>query len=160
VATSQAHLPLDEFGTQVCRDCGLTLPLSEFYRSQIRRSGINIRCKKCSSEKAMKWVDENPDKALDGHLRRKFGITLEQYNTLLAEQGGVCAICGEEPRIYSTPGGRRRHGRQVRPRLVVDHDHVTGKVRGLLCHPCNSGIGNLKDDVATVRAALKYLEER
>lgn len=153
-------LPLDEFGVQICRKCGKRLPLSEFPKRPDMRLGVLKTCKKCQSEYAMSWVDKNPDKALDSLLRRRYGITLDEYNALLAEQGGVCAICGEPPRIYSSPGGRRRQGRQVRPRLVVDHDHTTGKVRGLLCHPCNSGIGNLKDDVATVRAALDYLERK
>lgn len=144
---------------QICRNCKRKLPLTEFPRLATMRLGVRTTCKKCYSEKSMAWVDGNPDKALNSHLLRQFGITLEQYNVLLAEQGGVCAICGEPPRIYSTPGGRRRQGRQVRPRLVVDHDHVTGTVRGLLCVPCNRGIGFLKDDAAIVQSALKYLEQ-
>jgi hypothetical protein len=88
-----------------------------------------------------------------------FGITIERYNELLAEQGGVCAICGQPPTLVNYRQSRRQ-GRQTVPRLVVDHDHETGKIRGLLCVHCNRGIGFLKDDADIVRFALKYLEER
>jgi hypothetical protein len=107
----------------------------------------------------MAWRDENQDRARNSHLLRKFGITLEQYHAMLADQGGVCAICGEPPAIVM---GQRsgRQGRQTRPMLVVDHDHATGNVRGLLCTPCNRGIGFLKDIPDMLRFALKYLEGR
>ena len=79
----------------------------------------------------------------DGHLRRKFGITLEDYEELLARQGGVCAVCSREP----TPGIS----------LHVDHDHETGRIRGLLCFRCNNALGDLEDDPALLRAAARYL---
>lgn len=153
-------LSAEEVLTQICRWCERELSLADFHPNKASRLGVTRACKKCQSERAMRWVDENPDKALNSHLRRRFGITLDQYNAMVAEQGGVCAICGEPPAIYSTPGGRRRQGRQVRPRLVVDHNHETGEVRGLLCTPCNRGIGFLKDNPAIVASALKYLEHK
>jgi len=152
-------LPLEEFGMQICRGpCGRKLPFAEFNKLHTMRLGISSRCKKCASAAARAWTEKNPDKYLDGHLRRRFGITLEQYNAMLADQGGVCAICGELP----TSVRNRRKGKQRTfiARLVVDHDHATGKVRGLLCSSCNTGIGNLKDEAATVRAALDYLERK
>jgi len=111
----------------------------------------------------MEWNDKNWDKARDAHLRRQYGITLEHYERLFAQQNGVCAICGDPPGLGNTNLGRkgeRRQGRPTRPLLAVDHDHVTGKVRGLLCIPCNRGIGFLKDSADVIRFALKYLEER
>lgn len=75
-------------------------------------------------------------------LKRNFGITVEQYDKLLHEQGGVCAICKSK--------GKRLLG--------VDHCHGTGKVRGLLCHSCNIALGLLKDSIPSARAAVSYLE--
>lgn len=75
----------------------------------------------------------------------RYSITPEQYDRILAEQGGGCACCG---------GRENRTGK----RLFVDHDHQTGAVRGILCHKCNAGIGALGDGVEGVRRALAYLE--
>lgn len=75
-------------------------------------------------------------------LKTKYGLTPKDYNALLASQGGVCAIC------------RRRPAH----RLCVDHDHQTGKVRGLLCACCNGGVGQFRDDPTLLRLAADYLE--
>jgi hypothetical protein len=79
-------------------------------------------------------------------LKRDYGITPEQYEEMLVHQNGVCAICGNPD----------KHGRN----LAVDHSHETGKVRGLLCTHCNTGIGVLGDTADHLRAALKYLENQ
>jgi hypothetical protein len=75
-----------------------------------------------------------------------FGLTLEQYNHLLAQQGGVCGICGST----SVNSSRNKH-------FMVDHCHETGQIRGILCHTCNSGLGKLGDSIVGVRQALEYL---
>lgn len=79
-----------------------------------------------------------------GDLRRRYGITAAEYQCRLRAQGFGCAICGNE----SNEDGRR---------LVVDHDHTTGNVRGILCHLCNVGIGALGDTVERVQSAASYL---
>jgi len=87
------------------------------------------------------------------HLRqglRTYGLTLEQYDTLVEVQGGRCAICRE------APTGRNRNER----RLHVDHDHVTGRVRGLLCLMCNRGIGMLRDRADLAQSAADYLRRQ
>jgi len=94
------------------------------------------------------WRKANPEKArLIGwryELKSLYGITVEQYEAMLELQNGVCAICG---------------GINTRKlKLAVDHDHDTGKVRGLLCDRCNRGIGLLRDS-NNITNALKYLEE-
>lgn len=104
----------------------------------------------------MEWRDRNPDRVRDADLRRKYGITLADYRDLLERQGGVCAIC-QKPPGESRPGQGRVQGRPVRPLLAVDHDHETGKVRGLLCIPCNRGIGFLEDDPQIISRAADYL---
>jgi Recombination endonuclease VII len=76
-------------------------------------------------------------------MRKKYGITLEQYQAMLEKQNGVCAVGGEHCK-----SGRA---------LSVDHDHTTGKLRGLLCGNCNRGIGYLQDDPELIRAALEYI---
>jgi hypothetical protein len=79
-------------------------------------------------------------------LKAKFGITPEQYQEMLKAQNGVCAICFQK---------------ETRRALSVDHNHITGKVRGLLCDDCNHGIGKLKTDEGTALlfSAIKYIED-
>ena len=84
-------------------------------------------------------------------LTRDFGISVDDYERLLAAQGGVCAICGR--------GETRRHQVGKLMGLSVDHDHRTGRVRGILCSTCNLTLGKFEDDPARFRAAAAYLEE-
>lgn len=79
------------------------------------------------------------------HLKRKFGITLDQYKSLNKAQEGRCAICG----------GLNVAGR----RLAVDHCHRSGKIRGLLCYKCNVGLGSFDDDLERLLLAALYLEK-
>ena len=79
------------------------------------------------------------------HLKRKYGITLEEYDQKLAEQGGVCAVCGREPRPDIS--------------LHVDHSHTTAKLRGLLCFPCNVAIGLIREDHDRLDAIRRYLDD-
>lgn len=81
---------------------------------------------------------------------KKYGVTQAMYADMLREQGGVCAVCGnpETGTIY----GKVRE-------LAIDHDHDTGKVRGLLCANCNSALGMLRDDIRYASAALRYLKK-
>ena len=89
---------------------------------------------------------------LRGHLKRKYNLTLENYYGLLEYQEHVCAICKTaEPRVYQ--------GRETFLPLFVDHCHETGKVRGLLCTKCNSGIGMFKDNIEYLISAISYLKE-
>jgi hypothetical protein len=81
-------------------------------------------------------------------LKRFYGMTLEDYDRLLAAQRNVCAIC---KRSNTQAGGRGKN-------LHVDHCHKTGKVRGLVCHPCNAAMGNAGDDPARLRELADYLE--
>jgi hypothetical protein len=79
----------------------------------------------------------------DAYLKARYGISLEQYELMLRRQGGVCAICGEQP------AGS----------LYVDHCHATSKVRGLLCQRCNCGLGYYRDDQRLTMAATAYLRK-
>jgi len=91
-----------------------------------------------------KWYKYAPHIARAKALRRHFGITPEDVISMLERQGGRCAIC-----LTQTPGGKGT--------FHVDHDHRTGRVRGLLCRKCNIGLGCFKDDWARLQSAVSYL---
>ena len=109
-------------------------------------------CKKClHRQRNAQWRKQNPEvhreRVRNSHFKnieRLYGITPEQYAILLEAQDGKCAICREvDP---------------VRNRLSVDHDHKTGRVRGLLCMRCNGGIGMLGDSIERLENAIRYLQ--
>jgi hypothetical protein len=97
-----------------------------------------------------KWRAANPErvkaKERAAGYRRNYGITIEEFDSMLASQDGTCAICYAEPR----PGKRNFH---------VDHDHETGKVRGILCHNCNTAVGLLDENLERLSAATSYLRK-
>lgn len=97
------------------------------------------------------WAGRNPEQAAKHNkdsrwrrLEKKFGITREQYERMLAAQSGVCAICLGGPR------GRKQY-------LSVDHNHKTGEVRGLLCDTCNRALGLIGDDPDKLARAIEHL---
>lgn len=95
-----------------------------------------------------RWSKAHPDRTRELRIEAKFrryGLTLDQYHALLERQGEQCAIC----RCVIKPVGRETH---------IDHDHVSGTVRGLLCERCNVGLGSFKDRPGVLRAAAAYLE--
>ena len=82
-------------------------------------------------------------KRLQGHIAglKSYGVSLEKYNKLQKEQKGLCKICGKKPKR----------------KLCLDHCHKTNKIRGLLCHSCNFGLGLFKDKISVLKKAIKYL---
>ena len=121
--------------SKYCARCGTTKPKSEFHISETGRFKTKY-CKQCHS-----------DEVQEKRLERDWGLTQDQYNDLLAKQGGVCAICG------SSKSGTKKDGR-----LCIDHNHETGEIRGLLCASCNRGIGLLGDSSEMLLAACAYLK--
>lgn len=91
------------------------------------------------------WYQGNKDRYRAIDLKRNYGITVEYYDALDKQQAGKCAICG----------GVNKNGK----RLAVDHEHKTGKVRGLLCLPCNLLLGNAEERVPVLVNAIEYLEK-
>lgn len=132
------------------------------------KTGNLVRsCVTCRRASVTNWRISNPDKWKEiqaNHVRKNpehdrsmsrartlkktYGITVDDYNTLLREQNGVCALCHEFVLRANTNF------------LCVDHNHTTGKVRGLLCYLCNSSIGHFGDDAQQLRAAAEYVETR
>jgi len=140
--------------TKTCGKCLETKPLDEFHRNKNMKDGRVSRCKDCAKEASTQWRLENRDpEAQREYMRRwhdmnrgrRYGLTPLEYLRLEEASGGVCAVCGQPP------SGKR-------DRLVVDHDHVTNKVRGMVCHPCNSGIGLFQDDPERLRAAAQWVQ--
>lgn len=132
---------------KTCTKCKRSQPTSEFYKQKNTKDGLKPSCRTCCKAANKAWVDKAPkafttEYKLNARLKHLYGITLEQYNKMVVSQNGLCAICDKPP---------------VDERLVVDHCHNTGKVRGLLCRLCNSGIGKLGDDVERLKRAVAYL---
>jgi hypothetical protein len=125
----------------------------KLYRQQHPEIGRAWRVKnhdRCIAT-SRKWRKNNLGKDRDSTFKRKFGISLEQYNSMLSIQKGVCAIClRPERRVYNGKISQ----------LAVDHNHLTGKIRGLLCNDCNVMLGNAKDDPEILKRAIVYLERQ
>lgn len=121
-----------------CNSCENWLSYEAFNKDKNSRYGIQSKCRACRPK-------ESVEQKRKYRLKRQYGITLEEYTALLEAQNGVCAICGT-----SNPPGS--HGI-----LVVDHDHETGGVRGLLCCNCNTGLGMFGDDPERLTQASRYL---
>lgn len=103
-------------------------------------------CKKCSIKTSTKWGKNNPASRKSSIIKHVYGIDLEAYNQILARQGGRCAICD------ATENPPRKH-------FDIDHRHSDSKVRGLLCHKCNIGLGAFRDNTVFLSNAISYLED-
>lgn len=105
-----------------------------------------LKNKEYYKAKTKKWAEENKDRIKklyrSKHLKFKFNMTVEEYETMFNKQGGVCKIC-------KLPSNKK---------LSIDHCHTTGKVRGLLCFTCNMGLGYFKDNDTLLNSAIKYLK--
>lgn len=169
-----------------CSRCLQTKSAAEFSPDKAAPSGLTSRCRACRREEALEWRRQNPEKSREharrtrekhghryrqqnsaryaalseaersararrtreAHLARKFGLTLDEFNALRAAQANCCAIC-------SMPFTEAVRGDGA---VAVDHDHRTGRVRGLLCFKCNAGIGYLRDSAVLLRMAASYLD--
>jgi len=151
-----------------CSNCGKKKLNSEFHTSNSRPDKLTIYCKECTSilgkarysnpekrnrilSRGKAWREQNPESDVRKHLRRKYGMTLEQYNFLFEKQKGLCALCRK-------PETTKRNSKSDSPeRLAVDHCHDTGRIRGLLCFKCNTAVGSIGDDEESARRVVEYL---
>lgn len=145
---------------KLCRKCDRMLPLSDFYSSPGRRP--SSPCKGCHNAEGKRRYREHPDpwmrayekkkatpgKIRDHSYRTRYGLSLDEYEAWADRLGRRCEICSAV-----CPPQRYR-------RLQVDHNHATGRVRGLLCPRCNRLLGAVNDDVVLLRSLIAYLEER
>jgi len=131
-----------------CRKCKRWLPFSSFHKSQAYMEGVRARCKECVNKHNKETRD--PVNRRKIHMRYAFGMTMHQYNKMLEEQGGVCAICKK-------PETRRAKNGAICP-LCIDHCHRTGDVRALLCNACNTALGVMGEDPEHIRALAEYAD--
>ncbi|MEK9770510.1 MAG: endonuclease VII domain-containing protein [Betaproteobacteria bacterium] len=139
---------MDSMPVKHCNRCDTTLPFSEFHirKSGVRKGKLYSDCKKCHNEVSRAARLKNPRYQPNWELQKKYGITLEQKEAMAVAQEFKCKICGT-------------HQDDVWGSLHVDHCHITGKVRGLLCVNCNQGVGKFKDDQELLKKAIDYLKE-
>lgn len=131
------------------------------------------RCIECKHEKDKRYFDRNEERKVKRYkrtqewkldhpdefklyqrkslLKRKYQISLDEYNSLLREQNNLCKICLQ-------PETTRDRSGKVRESLCIDHDHSTKKVRGLLCHHCNAALGHAQENPELLRRMAEYLE--
>ena len=130
--------------THTCKHCGLEKQVSDFVKTKSVKKGFVSICKTCKKNK-YKHSDKAKYNAWARQLKRNYGITPDDYNRMFEEQNGVCAGC-------------KQHN-ETGTKFCVDHDHKTGKVRGLLCGPCNRALGLIKDNVSTLLNLSLYLQQ-
>ena len=109
-------------------------------KNRVYRKANSEHCREYQRE----YRKRKPEAHVGYRLKKYYGMSLEGYNKLLVEQDFKCKIC-------------KRHRDEISTMLQVDHDHSTGKVRGLLCNLCNMGLGCWQDDASIMKEAINYL---
>lgn len=137
---------------KLCRRCNLDLPIDNFaFHDNAKKLRRQSYCRACSTLNVADWRQANPVKVQlsnekqRGRYKSRQGVAEEQYGLMLDQQNGVCAGCLSPP---------------VSKRLAIDHNHITGQIRGLLCSNCNLGIGLLKEDSEIMARLIQYLAIR
>jgi hypothetical protein len=139
----------------ICRKCGIDKPIEDFPANGEKGTAIYHKrgtCKDCTNA-YMRARNHHPDhhakyleSARNSRIKTSYGLSPDDFDALLLLQNGGCAICGA------------KYGRKIKDRLAVDHDHITGKVRGLLCAKCNRTLGMLTETPQTLRRMAEYIE--
>lgn len=146
-----------------CTGCKKTKSVSEFHKNKSKKDGLHCWCKVCAGKAMKKYRQTERGKIVSrrsvkkycrtekgkivgrrAKLKQAFGITIKNYNWLFQNQNGCCAIC-------------EKHQSELKHRLAVDHNHKTGKVRGLLCTKCNVQL-SLIENKKRLKRAIKYIE--
>jgi hypothetical protein len=177
---------MNEINSKKCPICDKEKPLNDFYKGKNYKLGVRSYCKECEIKNAKLWTNKNLEKSKlskkayysshkkqelnrakkrrkehpeifkkwreehryytkNWHLKKNYGITLVQYNEMLIAQNGTCIIC-------------KREEIDKNKSLAVDHDHQTGKVRGLLCRRCNTVLGLLNENPEIFNTFINYLK--
>lgn len=165
---------------KLCKRCGVEKTLEEFSKHKKCKDGRQGTCVTCTAATTAAWTENNWErkqtidreyekrnpmrksisrylkKSLDPiklsnlerdrNMYKRYGITIEEYGQLFYTQEGNCKIC------------KRSHKEFARG-LVIDHNHMTGKVRGLLCDPCNRALGYFRENIATMESAIQYVNQ-
>jgi hypothetical protein len=145
---------------KICKRCGIEKDIAEFrsFKRAIKsepgvtRNYLANVCKPCNrlsnnDNYGKTHKDKRKLTYRDKYLIYTYGITEDEYNEILLNQGNGCAICGSTVSLHKQT-----------QRLSVDHDHITNEVRGILCHACNTGLGYFRDNTELLQSAIRYLE--
>ena len=133
---------------KICIACKQELPLEAFPPNAKNKDGLNRKCRVCFNKYQREWYQNNKELHKSRVMAsrnpammraRKYGLTPTDVNAMLALYNGKCYLCKE------------------RPASCIDHDHATGRVRGVLCNGCNTGLGKLGDTIAGLERAIEYL---
>lgn len=145
----------DENGMKICCLCNRPVHISQFRKDKDRHDGLSNKCRPCANSWHREYRKLNPGLReryapsikypRKSYLKREYKLTQSEYEEMLYQQSGGCAVCGK-----TAPGGRGS--------FHIDHNHESGVIRGLLCAPCNMGIGQLGDSADRLRLAIAYLE--
>ncbi len=135
-----------------CSKCKEIKSYLSFSKNVSTKDGKEYSCKTCHSARFRRYKANNKAKVQKqtkrANLKRKYGLTLEAYEEMLIRHSNRCAICATLISDLTLQGSY----------ICVDHNHVTGKVRGLLCNDCNQGLGRFKDNLLIIDNAKLYLE--
>lgn len=140
--------PNREDGAKWCNQCRRYLEIKCFSRSSRTRDGLRAGCKECCNKKHKDITSESRRKY---GLKKLYGMTPEDYEEILNQQNRVCFLCFEEETRVTSNGTTK---------LSVDHNHITGKVRGLLCHRCNVALGFVQENPDLIKRMISYLERK
>jgi hypothetical protein len=132
--------------SRICSGCHVEKPISDFYEYKGVYKGT---CKECYTAH-YRGKDRTMEKKRY-QLRTMYGITWEDFLSVLQYQNYSCAICKRELKPVGNNSEKNSVG-------CVDHDHTSGKLRGILCSDCNTGLGSFKEDVESLKQAVRYLE--
>ncbi len=127
---------------RLCSRCGQEKPIQQFVRNRSDRSGYGYHCKPCHNRVSRLNREKHHGSVQNYMLKHRYGITVDQLAEALAGQQGLCAVC------------------LLRTARHVDHDHSTGKVRGILCFACNGALGQFNENVEWLERAVQYLEQQ
>jgi len=131
--------------TKTCTTCKIEQPITNFNVHKLCKDGFNTKCRAC---RTLKQQHNRKTNGYNAQIKYKYGITYKEFLTKIDEQGNTCILCGVE--FNPTE-------RTTAP--CIDHDHTTGKVRGILCHPCNVALGLIKENTRTLRKMIIYLHD-
>lgn len=144
-----------------CFTCKGVFPNQDFTKDSSKSDGLSIYCKYCKRKGDKAYKKSRPEKQKEYKKRYKptsyltdraymlklrYGMTLKDFDDLFESQGRKCALCRSE--------------KSDAKNFVVDHDHKTGVVRGILCSYCNRALGMFKDDIEVLNKAIRYLEDK
>lgn len=147
--------------TKTCRKCGEEKTLEHFYRSVRSRLGVICVCKPCHNLRTTSWAKNNrplynktqrawrktkPSLVDSYQIKSRYGLTLEKFDAMLIDQHFQCKIC-------------KINISHFKRRVCIDHDHITKKIRSLLCSGCNSSLGKMKYSIESFNNAIKYIQE-